>query len=229
MDGSAALTKRMPAVLPRILHYHVDQLVGLSAPRRRQATGGTARAADILGFDQRMRADLLGLLLADDAAWPLLREWDGQGGIFAWVVAALAAQNPAEIQAALAAAVEHEAPRSAVAAICWMQAKDQAQALVTAEEPLLRRIGIGALAGLRHRPDTLADLRLRQQRTAETERWTPAQYWGDLGAATLPAAIALVMQERIWGMQPGAHALATAMDPDGGRAAIVIPGATHGA
>lgn len=89
----AALAGRLePAVIPVVLHQHVEESTVLHAVRTRQARAPNVKLHQLLRFDERLEAHLDGLSVAGEYAWSLCEaalERPSAGAVFTATVHAL--------------------------------------------------------------------------------------------------------------------------------------------
>lgn len=114
---------------------------------------------DLTELDDHLDAHLDGLRIAGRDGWAIVREelaWEEPGEVFSAALLAFEAAERPRIEEALEVATSSaELARGAISALGWLPLERAApwiEGLLEAEEPMLRRIGIGGAAVHRHDP-----------------------------------------------------------------------------
>ncbi|HKM56276.1 MAG TPA: TIGR02270 family protein, partial [Isosphaeraceae bacterium] len=146
--------------IPRIAEQHAAEAAFLWLLRDRTAVAPHATLADLAGMDDRLESHVDGLWVAGQPGWEItkgqLAELGGPGEVFAAAVLAFESGDPAKIQDVMAAGTaKPESVRGMISALGWLkydQASKHISALLAADGPALRRVGIAASAIHRRSP-----------------------------------------------------------------------------
>lgn len=146
--------------IPPIAEQHATEAAFLWLLRDRTAVAPHATLADLTGMDDRLESHVDGLRVAGQPGWEIakgqLAELGGPGEVFAAAVLAFESGGPAKIQDVLAAgSAKPESVRGVISALGWLpydQASKHIRALLAADGPALRRVGIAASAIHRRNP-----------------------------------------------------------------------------
>jgi uncharacterized protein (TIGR02270 family) len=122
------------------------------------------RLHDLTKLDDRVEAHLDGLRIAGDEGWEMVRaaflESGGPGEVFAVAVLAFESGTPERVQQVIeVGTATPEAARGLISALGWLtyeQATKHIKALLAAEQPAVKRIGIAASAIHRRNPGPVA-------------------------------------------------------------------------
>lgn len=124
---------------------------------------------DLANLDEKVEAHLDGLRIAGDAGWRIVGEelaWEEAGEVFTGAVLAFESGDEGRIGQVLEVGTQSvELARGVISALGWLpleKAKPHIERLLDADEPMRRRIGIGAAGAHRYDPgrklnDALAD------------------------------------------------------------------------
>jgi len=144
--------------IPRVIEQHAEEVASLWLIRSRNVSAPHFNLDRLTRLDYRIEAHLEGLLLAGDAAWRICEEAleiAGAGEVFAASILALeCALEDRQRRVFDAATASFDLSRGAISAIGWLpfdQVGYQIDRLAVANEPAVRRLGIGG--GAVHRRD----------------------------------------------------------------------------
>ena len=145
--------------IPRVLQQHAEDAAGLWLIRRHMVSAPHFDLARLTRIDYRIEAHLEGLRLAGDAAWRICEEAleiGGAGEVFAASILALeCAAEDRQKRVLEAASASFDLSPGAISAIGWLpfdQVRRQIDRLAVADEPAVRRLGLGGTAVHRRDP-----------------------------------------------------------------------------
>lgn len=159
----------MPKIIPEIVEQHAEEVAVLWLLRDAGVRAPHYSLADLAKLDGRVEAHLNGLRIAEDPGWEICKQnlrWQEVGEVFAAAVLAFESGSQDRVRQVLSVAVaSSDVSRGVISALGWLpyeQAEKHIQPLLAAEAPLLRRVGIAAMAIHRQNPrralsDALAD------------------------------------------------------------------------
>jgi uncharacterized protein (TIGR02270 family) len=140
-------------VVPFVVNQHTEEAAILWLRRDRAVDEPHYNLADLAKVDGQVEGHIDGLRIAGDAAWDVCCQelkWEEPGGVFAASALALEDGQTDRIQSVLEIAVASpELDRGFVSALGWLSADaavKQLPALVTSNEPPVRRIGLAGHA-----------------------------------------------------------------------------------
>jgi uncharacterized protein (TIGR02270 family) len=146
--------------------------------------------ADLAKLDTRLDAHLDGLRIAADAGWTVVKEelkWEEAGEVFTGLCLALESGDPLRIEEVLAVADPSlELARGAISALAWVEpaaALPVLKQLAESENPVRRRMAVGALAVTRTSPGDLLTRFVREDEPVVRARALKAV--GELGRRDL--------------------------------------------
>lgn len=206
------MDRRTP-VVPTVLSQHAEEAAFQWLLRDMAVRAPHYSLRDLADQDDRVEAHLDGLRIAGDAGWEVVSEelgWEEPGEVFAAAAAAYESGDPAWIEEVLdVASGSVELARGAVSALGWLpekQAVPHLDDLLESDDPIRRRIGVGAAAAHRHDPGArLAELVASDEPAVRTRALRAA---GELGRTDLlsPCRRALQTDDdevRFWGAWSG--------------------------
>jgi len=140
------------AVIPSIVEQHAQEAAFLGLLRSRAVCAPHYSLRDLVKLDYRLDANLDGLILAEDFGWTLCEQLlteEGAVGVFTGIVVAISTGNQARIRQVMEWAASQNLSRGLVAGLGWLpfaRIKPHIDAVLTAELPAMRRVGIAACA-----------------------------------------------------------------------------------
>jgi uncharacterized protein (TIGR02270 family) len=151
------LSRVMNQVIPEIVDQHAEEAAFLWHLRAAAVRSPQYELADLTKLDGRVEAHLDGLRVAGEPGWKTATGQLGPPGeVFAAAVLAFESRDPTMVQEVLAAAADKsEAVPGLISALGWLtyeQASKHIKALVAADEPAVKRVGIAASAIHRRNP-----------------------------------------------------------------------------
>lgn len=153
------MSGRPPPTIPQVLSQHAEEAAFIWVLRDAAVHAPHYSLQDLAELDTRLDAHLDGLRIAADPGWEICQEelaWEEPGEVFAAAVLAFESGDAERIEQVLEAGSQSvELSRGAISALGWLiweQAQPHIRALLASEEPMRRRIGIGAAAVHRQEP-----------------------------------------------------------------------------
>ena len=177
-------------VLLHIIERHADELASLWDLRQRLATAHHFSFRELWVMDRRLEANVEGLALAREEAWPICRQQLGletAGDVFTHAIVAFHAGRMDWLTEVLEAAKDSpRAWRGLVGALGWIalpSVKPLLSFLLAASDPHQRRLGLAAAAA--HRYDAGEPLRNALEDSASSVRAEALRAAGELGLGML--------------------------------------------
>lgn len=181
---------KTPPPIPFILSQHAEEAAFQWLLRHDAVHAPHYSLQDLANLDDLVEAHLDGLRIAGEPGWEICREelaWQEPGELFTAAVLAYESGHEDRIQSVTAAAIESdEAAPGLASALGWLtyaQAQPHISALLQADDPILRRLGLAAAAIQRQDPGAALETALRETDLIVTPRALRAA--GELGRQDL--------------------------------------------
>lgn len=160
-------------VIQIVVGQHIEEAALLWPMRDDAARAPHYDLKDLAELDDRVEAHIDGLRMAGDAGWEIVKEevgWQEAGEVFTGALLAFESNDADRIEEVLeVGAGEIELARGVISALGWMsyeRAQPHVQALLAADDPMRRRIGIAAAAIHRKDPGEALKAALGDEDTA---------------------------------------------------------------
>ena len=194
MSLMGTTTGTVPCVIVGVVTQHAEEAAFLWILRDAAVSEPHFSLKDLADLDERIEAHLDGLRIAGDAGWQICVEqldFEEAGEVFAAGYVAFASDDMERIQKVIEAArASTECARGLVSALGWLPYETVAhrvEQLLTARDPVLRRIGVAAAAIHRHDPGVaLAEAAANSDPAARARALRAA---GELGRTDLLPAL----------------------------------------
>jgi uncharacterized protein (TIGR02270 family) len=178
-----------------VIRQHAEDAAALHASRTRLVTAPHVKLHHIRRFDDRLSANLDGLLIAGSGAWPLLDEALSRlscSAVFCAVVNAVETGSTDRLKRlySLGEAI-HEAQDGLISALGWLE-KDRLRGIVSgllaSPSPYLRLLGFSACSIHRVDPGRARDAAIEDPAAASALRSRALRAAGELGRLELSSA-----------------------------------------
>ncbi|BCH25440.1 HEAT repeat domain-containing protein [Mesorhizobium sp. L-8-3] len=150
-----------PPLVPFVVKQHVEQAAFLWAQRDTLMAAGSADSNVIAGIDRRLEANLDGLRIAGEAAWPFIQEqyedYPEKGELFVFSFFAIERRDATRIAQALRLARQSQDATGLTGALSWLPAKAIGQLVrewITSADALERFLAVSACASHQVDPNT---------------------------------------------------------------------------
>lgn len=201
------------ASLPTVLSQHAEEAAFQWLLRDMAVRAPHYSLRDLADQDEKVEAHLDGLRIGGEAGWEIVGEelgWEEEGEVFTAAELAYESGDPDRIAKVLdVASGSPELARGVISALAWLpeeRAAAHLEALLESDDPVRRRIGVGAAAAHRRDPGRrLAELVASDEPVVRTRALRAA---GELGRTDLLSGCHRALQSdddevRFWGAWSG--------------------------